>query len=264
MTSDFHAENAGDAGVSESGPYPAPKKLPVAFALWRAAKFTYDAKAKKMVRGDSIPRYTALGLTGKNMSVGGSTYHETELGFWFRQVDGRITKPGPFPPGLKAGEKWVDVNLKQQTLVAFEGDRPVYATVVTTGKKDPDNEEKNFETKQGIFRIWQKHIAATMDGDVASDGPYSIEDVPWIMYFNASIALHGAFWHQDFGHVRSHGCVNLAPLDARALFSWTEPKLPEGWHGIDSTKESPGTIVVVHEDGVITKKEKKKRDEAAE
>ena len=51
-----------------------------------------------------------------------------------------------------------------------------------------------------------------MDGDVASDGPYSIEDVPWIMYFNGGFALHGAFWHSSFGHERSHGCVNLDAL----------------------------------------------------
>ena len=82
---------------------------------------------------------------------------------------------------------------------------------------------------------------------VASDGPYSIEDVPWIMYFNGSIALHGAFWHSNFGHVQSHGCVNLAPTDARVLFGWTEPQLPTGWHGVEATADKPGTRVVVHD-----------------
>jgi lipoprotein-anchoring transpeptidase ErfK/SrfK len=86
-----------------------------------------------------------------------------------------------------------------------------------------------------------------MDGDVATDGPYSIEDVPWIMYFNGSYALHGAFWHASFGSVRSHGCVNLAPSDARTMFNWTEPHVPEGWHGANATTEKPGTRVVVHD-----------------
>ncbi|HEX7665661.1 MAG TPA: L,D-transpeptidase, partial [Polyangiaceae bacterium] len=104
------------------------------------------------------------------------------------------------------------------------------------------------ETKPGIFRIREKHIAATMDGDVASDGPYSIEDVPWIMYFNGSIALHGAFWHTAFGSMKSHGCVNMAPLDARAMFAWTDPPLPEGWHGVWATPEHPGTRVIVHDE----------------
>ncbi|HMW01208.1 MAG TPA: L,D-transpeptidase, partial [Acidobacteriota bacterium] len=139
------------------------------------------------------------------MRSGGFTYQETEEGWWMRQSEGRVTAPGALPKELKPGEKWVDVNLETQTLVAFEGETPVFATLVSTGKKDRVNKEKNFETKPGTFRIREKHIAATMDGDVASDGPYSIEDVPWVMYFNGSIALHGAFWHTNFGNVRSHG-----------------------------------------------------------
>ena len=86
-----------------------------------------------------------------------------------------------------------------------------------------------------------------MDGDVASDGPYSIEDVPWIMYYSGSYALHGAFWHNNFGRTRSHGCTNLAPQDAKALFGWTEPRMPDNWHGVWATPERPGTRVVVHE-----------------
>ncbi len=87
-----------------------------------------------------------------------------------------------------------------------------------------------------------------MDADTASDGPYSIEDVPWVMYFEGSYALHGAFWHNAFGAPRSHGCVNMAPPDAKELFGWVEPQLPEGWHGVYSTESVPGTRVVVHGD----------------
>jgi len=88
-----------------------------------------------------------------------------------------------------------------------------------------------------------------MDGDVATDGPYSIEDVPWVMYFQGSYALHGAFWHNLFGSPRSHGCVNLSPLDARQLFFWVDPTLPKGWHGVFQTTGHPGTRVVIHEPG---------------
>jgi hypothetical protein len=77
--------------------------------------------------------------------------------------------------------------------------------------------------------------------------PYSIEDVPYVMYFEGSYALHAAFWHSNFGHEQSHGCVNLAPLDAKRLFFWTEPLLPQGWHGAIASKDKPGTRVVVHE-----------------
>ena len=86
-----------------------------------------------------------------------------------------------------------------------------------------------------------------MDGDVASDGPYSIEDVPWVMYFPGSYALHGAFWHNLFGTTRSHGCVNMSPIDAREIFFWTEPHLPKGWHGVFQSEANKGTRVVIHE-----------------
>ena len=118
-------------------------------------------------------------------------FHETVEGWWMRSVDGVAVKPGTAPADLVAGEKWIDVNLTTQSLVAFQGDKAVYATLVSTGKVDKVNKEKNHETPKGTFRIREKHIAATMDGDVASDGPYSIEDVPWIMYFNGSYALRG-------------------------------------------------------------------------
>jgi lipoprotein-anchoring transpeptidase ErfK/SrfK len=90
-------------------------------------------------------------------------------------------------------------------------------------------------------------VTTTMDGNTASDGNYSIQDVPWTMFFHKSFALHGAFWHDSFGRVRSHGCVNLGPSDARWLFEWTTPVLPEGWHGVHAHDGSPGTTIVVRD-----------------
>jgi lipoprotein-anchoring transpeptidase ErfK/SrfK len=164
-----------------------------------------------------------------------------------KATEGTKTKPADPPKDLLPNEKWIDVNLTLQTLVAFEGTKAVFATAVSTGKKNNEDKEKDHRTPVGSFRIREKHIAATMDGDVASDGPYSIEDVPWIMYFNGSYALHGAFWHNDFGRTKSHGCINLAPKDAKALFGWTEPRMPDGWHGVWSGAQNPGTRIVVHD-----------------
>ena len=61
-------------------------------------------------------------------------------------------------------------------------------------------------------------------------GTYAVEQVPWTMYYWGSFALHGAYWHDEFGNVRSHGCTNIPPIDARWLFYWSEPPLPTGWH----------------------------------
>ncbi|WP_394820562.1 L,D-transpeptidase [Pendulispora albinea] len=241
----------GDAGAYGDGGAPLaaglPTKLPVGFILWRGHKWTLTADKKRAVRGEPLPRFTAVGLTGKSITVNGFGFWETEEGWWMRNADGQIARQTTPPKDLAPEEKWIDVNLKAQTVVLYSGSTPVYATVGSTGKKSPIK-EKNHETKPGSFRIREKHIAATMDGDVASDGPYSIEDVPWIMYFNGSIALHGAFWHSNFGVERSHGCVNLSPMDARAIFQWSDPPLPEGWHGVMSTPDRPGSRVVVREE----------------
>jgi len=214
---------------------------------YKSKKYIVSTSRKAVTTGDPVSRHSVLRLTGDSVTINGATYDETEDGWWMKASDGTKTAPGEPPKGLQPAEKWIDVNVTKNTLVAYEGDRPVFATAVSVGKEDKTDKEKDHHTPPGTFRIREKHIAATMDGDVASDGPYSIEDVPWIMYFNGSYALHGAFWHNNFGRQQSHGCVNLAPADAKALFAWTEPRLPEGWHGVMSTPERPGTRVVVHE-----------------
>ena len=221
-------------------------KLPVAFVLSSYAKrWALDEGRKHAsVAEGSLDRFDAVSLTGEQARVAGTEFWETDEGFWLRTIDATKTEPKPPPEHLGEQEKWIDVNLRRQTLVAFEGTTPVFATLISSGRNE-------HETPPGTFRIREKHIAATMDGDsdTATDGPYSIEDVPYIEYFNAGYAFHGAFWHGQFGSVKSHGCVNLAPWDARALFGWSDPQLPDGWHAVYATKEKPGTRVIVHEKG---------------
>jgi hypothetical protein len=218
-------------------------KLPIAFITSRTPHKWLMADSKKHASsGGALDRFATVALTGETVTINGTEFWETDEGWWVRSIDGTKAEPGPAPEKLGADEKWIDVNLTRQTLVAFVGDKPVFATIVSSGRA-------GHETPPGSFRIREKHIASTMDGDAdtATDGPYSIEDVPYIEYFNAGYALHGAFWHTEFGHVKSHGCVNLAPWDAKAVFVWTDPQLPEGWHGVNATKEHPGTRVVLHE-----------------
>jgi hypothetical protein len=246
--SDFHGVWLGkDDATFATKTIPARRidKLPVAFALHGGHRYTLDDKHKHATAADGvIERFQAIGLTDQSVNVGGTEYWETDEGWWFRAVDGTKTEPGPAPDKLGEHEKWIDVNQKRQTLVAFDGATPVFVTLFSSGRNE-------HETPIGSFRVREKHITATMDGDAdtVSDGPYSIEDVPYIQYFNGGYALHGAFWHSEFGHVKSHGCVNLAPWDAKNLFGWTDPQLPEGWHAVVATKENPGTRVVVHERG---------------
>jgi lipoprotein-anchoring transpeptidase ErfK/SrfK len=119
------------------------------------------------------------------------------------------------------------VDLQEQVLTAYEGDTWVYATLVSTGKKDT-------ATHRGVFRVWNKTLHELM----TEENQYFVEEVPYAQYFYDGEALHGAFWHSHFGQAVTHGCVNLSLPDARWLFFWAPPALPSGWH---SYRVVPGT-----------------------
>lgn len=214
----------------------------------KASKYSWDPEKKKISVTGAVPRFTAFGLTGATVSKDTIVYRQTSEGWWMKAIDGTYAEAGSPPSEVKPGEKWIDVNLSRKTLMAMHGDKPVYAALVSPGRRNK-NKKKDHPTVQGTFRIREKHIAVTMDGDgtVAGDLPYSIEDVPYVAYFEGSYALHAAFWHNNFGREMSHGCVNLSPLDAKKIFFWAEPKLPRGWHAVWATPENKGTVVHIHE-----------------
>jgi len=145
----------------------------------------------------------------------------------------RMARKKKRPGKVPAGEKWLHIDLSEQTLVAYEGDRPVYATLVSTGRE-------GYSTPTGLYRTTRKWLTRTMRGKDPVDGVYDVEEVPWVMYYLRGYAVHGAYWHDDFGKVRSHGCTNVAPIDMRWVYEWAALKVPEGWHG---TNEGPGTWI---------------------
>lgn len=198
----------------------------------------------KLKASKSVERRAFLDLT-EETEIAGRAYMITTDGLLVRKDHLLIPDLQLAPKGLDPWERWIDVSVSQQLLVAYEGARPVYVTLVSTGRKG--SKEDPYETPRGRWRIYSKHVSTTMDGSSGTDGNYSIQDVPWTMFYSGSYALHGAFWHRSFGQVRSHGCVNLGPSDARWLFHWTTPLLPEGWHGVNATDDSPGSTVVVRD-----------------
>jgi lipoprotein-anchoring transpeptidase ErfK/SrfK len=177
-------------------------------------------------------------------AVKGGGYLRIAEKAWLRARDVRRPSAVPAPSAVRAGERWIDVDLASQTLVAFEGETPVFATLVSTGK---GKEGSDNATPKGEFRIWVKLASSNMDNLEDEDAAryYAIEDVPFIQYFAKGVGLHGAFWHRAFGHERSHGCVNLAPLDAQRLFAFTSPHLPSGWTAVLPTPIEPATLVRV-------------------
>lgn len=221
-------------------------QLPIAFVMSKN-NLAYVANKQGKLRPSKPPGYHYMFRVASTVEQGGTTFQCAEDGQCFKPADIARLEPRPKPDGVADDEKWLDVDLASQTLIAYVGSKPVFATLVSTGRiKDELDPLKNFETPTGEFRITSKHLTATMDGDHAIDGPYSIEDVPYVMYFQLAYALHSAFWHNGFGRPRSHGCVNLAPADARWVFNFIEPVLPVPLHGVFPTPDAPGTRLYIH------------------
>jgi lipoprotein-anchoring transpeptidase ErfK/SrfK len=148
---------------------------------------------------------------------------------------------GPLPEGISGDEVWIDIHLRQQVLVLYRGATPQFATMVSSGAALP--------TPVGMFRIYDKYAYGDMEGRPDADyEPYLVENVPWVMHFAPRYALHGAFWHWGFGHVASHGCVNLAPKDAQRLYEAVSPERHEGWLASMEAPEDPGTLVRIRRD----------------
>ena len=136
-------------------------------------------------------------------------------------------------------EKWIDVNLTTEQLTAYEGNKVVMQFPISSGKWAP--------TPVGTFNIWIKTRSQSMVGGSQELGTYyNLPNVPDNMFFFSGYAIHGAYWHNNFGHPMSHGCVNEPLANAHQIFEWAGPVVPAGQNAVRATPENPGTRVVVH------------------
>lgn len=220
------------------------ESLPVGFVRGAAAtgyKFSEEGKVTETVR---LEHGQALRLTGKDKKHAGSRVLESADGVWVADSQLVLIEPRGQPPTFVDSDeiRWIDIHIRNQSLIAYRGKKPVYVTLVSTGTGNMGDPETTHATPRGLFSIFSKHLSTRMSGDEIG-GEYLIDDVPYVQYFHKSYALHGAFWHDDFGHVHSHGCVNLAPVDAAWMFEFTTPEVPKGWHG--ANVKSGGTVVLI-------------------
>lgn len=178
--------------------------------------------------------------------IGDAVYLLVGDGELVREADVLVIRPSTPPEPVGDGERWIEVDLTHQVLVAYEWKQPRYVSLVSTGRTRTPSPDLDYRTPTGLHRIRAKHLTSTMDDDEPGAPPYSLEDVPYVMYFKGAYAFHSAFWHDRFGRPRSHGCINLAPYDAKWLYNWAGPDVPGSWHGGTATDENPGTWVYVH------------------
>lgn len=148
--------------------------------------------------------------------VGEWDWYQVGRDEWIEQRNvARVVPDATRPPGVE-GDKWVSVNLYEQTVTAYEDGRLVYATMVSTGRN-------GFWTKPGTFQVWAKLERDLMTGGIPGEaGFYHLESVPWVLYFDQARALHGTYWHAKFGTTTSRGCVNLPMTDAQWFYEFAD------------------------------------------
>ncbi len=130
----------------------------------------------------------------------------------------------PLSPNVPDEDKRVEVHLDEQLLLASENRQIVFATSISTGGKRLSGK---YTTPVGDFITYHKRPTRHMAvGDIASNG-FDLPGVPWVLYITESgISFHGTYWHNDYGHPHSHGCINMTPQAAKWLFRWTRPTVP--------------------------------------
>ncbi|HVY48844.1 MAG TPA: L,D-transpeptidase, partial [Minicystis sp.] len=203
--------------------------------------------------GETWPRLSHVGATGARLVVDAAhVYVQTrDGGLWAKEGDATVADLENPPKGVaSAGGRrtWLDVSVLGGTLVAYEGERPVFATLISPGRGGVPFEGhdplETASTPTGTFRVDGKFVTATMVSSTNDDLIHT--EVEYVQNFHGPHALHGAYWHDAWGEPKSGGCVNLAPRDALWLFGFTEPALPEGWYGLRATGDfGPATWVKI-------------------
>jgi len=244
-------------------------RLPIGFIKGQPRpQYVMQPDGTVVSRGARWPRLAAFGLTGKTVDQGTHEYVETTTGRWARRRHVTIVRASPktpwgdvvASPGIASRVRWspavrippapprrtwVEVSVHQGWLIAYEGTSPVRATLVATGRGEPvspGSDVLQTSTPPGVFAVQGKYWTSTMA--VNSTAHF---DVPFAMPYFGAYAMHAAYWHDRWGEKVSLGCVNLSPTDARWVFEWSEPAIPQGWYGMRVTSDTgPGTVVVVH------------------
>jgi len=227
--SSFHGVNLG-SGV----------ELPLAWNRTKGMKPEYRKQDGKMdAFADAIPAKTWVQITEEKVSEGGKTYlavrGEPDTFVDADDVTVSTAKKG-LPKGVEPGQKWIEAKILPGTMTLYEGEKPVRASLFSPGKGGvpvPGLDNTKYATTQtGYFPIeWKDHVA-TMSNEKSEAKVLWFTDVPHIQYLRAPLAMHVAYWHEDFGNPKSAECVNVSPEDGHFLFNWTEPGLPEGWGAI--------------------------------
>jgi hypothetical protein len=188
-------------------------EYPFAFVLDLSRIFVsaYPGGPRSQDNGRWIKRYEVVPIYSTATDADGWKWYMIGPNQWVEQRFLAVVEKVERPEGVSG--RWVAVDIYEQTLVAYEDDVPVYATLVSSGLP-------THETPQGLFHVWASMPRDGMSGAAGAPSAYALQSVPWVMYFEGGFSLHGTYWHDLFGYRQSHGCVNLSISDAKWLYNW--------------------------------------------
>ena len=219
-------------------------KLPLA---WNRGKQNVLLYRKNQVgayvaSGESLAPKQHVMVTGKRRGLFLSGYYplrdRPEL--FIKAEEVTIAFPREkLPNAIKPGEKWIDASIHYGTLTAYIGLEPVYSTLFSAGKGGQP------VPQTGYFRYEWKEWVATMSNEKGDPKVLWFSDVPHVQYVKAPLAQHVAYWHEDYGNLKSAECLNMSPADGRWLFSFTDPPVPKEW-GAVGANFGQSTIIMIN------------------
>ncbi len=208
-------------------------ELPLVF-FWLEDSFKYvRGDDGKLVATEEKWKRHSFVQTSMNQEMGpGGIYWETKDGGFVKYQDVTLIRPvAARPAGVGPDDKWVEVRVTWGTLVAYEGDTPVYVAAISPGV-DGINAGKHATARGKQYVDWKLYSGDMSGRDKGKD--WYVDEVPWVQYYYGNYAVHGAWWHDNFGRPMSHGCINLTAADARHLFNWMDPVIPAGWYAVST------------------------------
>jgi hypothetical protein len=167
------------------------------------------------------------------VEVDGVTWAQIGVEQWIPLEELNILKPIERPEEIET-EIYIGIDIAEQMVMAYEGDKLVFASLVATGHTWSP-------TEPGVWRVYLQYNARRMTrGNPSDSWYYYMEDVPYTLYFNGDRALHGAYWHDAFGERQSHGCVNMSLNDSWYLYKWATDWM---WANTSAASEWPQVYV---------------------
>jgi hypothetical protein len=230
------------------------RSLPFAFVVKHGVRdFKLDGEDAE--QGRDLDVHAELDLTGKFRTAHGEKFWALADGRWVRNKDvTTVLSRNVFPEFAVEGQKWLDVSVVMGTLVAYEGKRPFFATLVSIGRDVPpgttDNPNGDVPAPSaalglGTFEVRAKHITLVGADPFTVHESFQVYDVPWVFELSSGRLGYGAYWHDRFGVEHGPGALELSPADAARLFQWLTPSVPDGWHGVSTPHGEPKTLVVI-------------------